>query len=164
MLEELRREIQVVDPMMAATGLQTMEQYMALPLFPARTTGLLLGASGMLAVILTAIGLFGVIAYVVSQRTHEIGVRMALGARQTDVLKMVMRQGLFVTSIGLIIGMAAAIAAARLLAPLLYGIGANDPATLIGVALGVATTAMLACYIPARRAMRVDPAVALRYE
>ena len=77
---------------------------------------------------------------------------------------MVMRQGLFVTSIGLLIGMAAAIAAARLLAPLLYGIGANDPATLIGVALGVAATAMLACYIPARRAMRVDPAVALRYD
>ncbi len=164
MLEELRREVQVVDPMMVATGLQTMEEYMALPLFPARTTGLLLGASGILAVMLTAIGLFGVIAYVVSQRTHEIGVRMALGARQTDVLKMVMRQGLFVTSIGVLIGMAAAIAAARLLAPLLYGIGANDPATLIGVALGVSVTAMLACYVPARRAMRVDPAVALRYE
>ena len=164
MLEELRREVQVVDPLMAATGSQTMEQYMALPLFPARTTGLLLGASGILAVMLTAIGLFGVIAYVVSQRTHEIGVRMALGARQTDVLKMVMRQGLFVTSIGLLIGMAAAIAAARLLAPLLYGIGANDPATLIGVAFGVAATAMLACYVPARSAMRVDPSVALRYE
>jgi predicted permease len=162
--EEVRREVQVVDPMMAATGLQTIEQYMALPLFPARTTGLLLGASGILAVVLTAIGLFGVIAYVVSQRTHEIGVRMALGAQQTDVLKLVMHQGLYVTSIGLFIGLATACVAARLLAPLLYGIGANDPATLVGVAVGVTAVAMLACYVPARRAMRVDPAVALRYE
>ncbi len=164
LLEDARRAVQAVDPMMAATGLQTIEEYMALPLFPARTTGLLLGASGVLAAVLTAIGLFGVITYVVSQRTHEIGVRMALGARQTDVLKLVMRQGLQVTLIGLCIGLVAACAGARLLAPFLYGIGANDPATLAGVAVGVTAVAMLACYIPARRAMRVDPAVALRYE
>jgi predicted permease len=164
LLEEVRREVQAADAMMAATGLQTIEEYMALPLFPARTMGVLLGASGILAVVLTAIGLFGVIAYVVSQRTHEIGVRMALGARQTDVLKLVMRQGLYVTSIGLFIGLAAACVAARLLTSLLYGIGANDPATLLGVAVGVTAVAMFACYIPARRAMRVDPAVVLRYE
>jgi predicted permease len=164
LLESVRREVQVVDPLMAATGLETIEEYMALPLFPARTMGLLLGASGVLAVVLTAIGLFGVIAYVVSQRTHEIGVRMALGARQNDVLKLVMRQGLQVTLIGLCIGLAAAFASARLLAPLLYGIAANDTATLVGVAIGVTAVAMLACYVPARRAMRVDPAVALRYE
>jgi predicted permease len=162
-LETVRREIQVVDPMMAATGLQTMEDYMALPLFPARTTGLLLGASGVLAVVLTAIGLFGVIAYVVSQRTHEIGVRMALGARRNDVMKLVMRQGLRVTMVGLGIGLVAALAAARLLSPLLYGIGANDPVTLAGVAVAMTGVTMLACYIPARRAMRVDPAVALRH-
>jgi putative ABC transport system permease protein len=149
---------------MTTTLVQTIGDFMALPLFPARATGWLLGVSGVLAVVMTAIGLFGVIAYVVSQRTHEIGVRMALGARQTDVLKLVMRQGLRVTAIGLFIGLAAAIGAARLLAPLLYGIGANDPATLIGVALGVTAVAMLACYIPARRAMRVNPVVALRYE
>jgi len=164
LLEETRRAVQTVDPLMAATGLQTIEDYMALPFFPARATGLLLGASGVLAAVLTAIGLFGVIAYVVSQRTHEIGVRMALGARDTDVLRLVMRQGLFVTLAGLSIGLVGAIAGARLLAPLLYGIGANDPATLAGVALGVTVVAMLACYVPARRAMQVDPAVALRYE
>ncbi len=164
MLEAVRREVQIVDPMMAATDLQTIEEYMALPLFPARTTGLLLGASGILAVVLTAIGLFGVIAYVVSQRTHEIGVRMALGARRADVLRLVMLQGVYVSTIGLGIGLAAALAAARLLSPLLYGIGANDPATLAGVAVGLTAVAMLACYIPARRAMQVDPAVALRYE
>jgi predicted permease len=164
LLDELARTVQEVDPLMAVTDSQTIEEYMALPLFPARATGLLLGASGILAVVLTAIGLFGVIAYVVSQRTHEIGVRMALGARETDVLKLVMRQGLFVTSAGLFIGLAGAIAAARLLSPLLYGIGANDPATLASVAAAVTGVAMLACYIPARRATRVDPTVALRYE
>jgi predicted permease len=163
-LEEIRREVPDVDPMMVATDLQTIEEYMALPLFPARTTGLLLGASGILAMSLTAIGLFGVITYIVSQRTHEIGVRMALGARPTDVMKLVMRQGLYVTMIGVGIGLAAALAAARLLSPLLYGIGANDPATLAGVAVGLTGVAMLACYLPARRAIQVDPAVALRYE
>jgi putative ABC transport system permease protein len=114
--------------------------------------------------VLTTIGLFGVIAYVVSQRTHEIGVRMALGARRSDVLKLVMRQGMFVTAVGLGIGLGAACIAARLLSPFLYGIGANDPATLAGVALALAAVSMLACYLPARRAMRVDPAAALRYE
>jgi predicted permease len=164
LLDELARTVQEVDPLMAVTDSQTIEEYMALPLFPARATGFLLGASGILAVVLTAIGLFGVIAYVVSQRTHEIGVRMALGARETDVLKLVMRQGLFVMAVGLLIGLAGAIAAARLLSPLLYGIGANDLATLASVAATVTAVAMLACYIPARRAMRVDPTVALRYE
>ena len=163
-LEAIQREVQVVDPLMTATDVQTIEEFMALPLFPARTTGLLLGASGILAVVLTTIGLFGVIAYVVSQRTHEIGVRMALGARRSDVMKLVMRQGLFVTVIGLGIGLIAAFAAARLLSPLLYGISANDPATLIGVSVGLTAVTILACYIPARRAMSVDPMVALRYE
>jgi predicted permease len=163
-LEAIRREVQIVDPLMAATDVQTIEEFMALPLFPARATGLLLGASGILAVMLTTIGLFGVIAYVVSQRTHEIGVRMALGARRSDVMKLVMRQGLYLTLIGLAIGLAAASATARLLSPLLYGITANDPATLIGVSVGLTTVAMLACYIPARRAMSVDPMAALRYE
>ena len=149
---------------MAATDVQTIEQYMALPLFPARTVGWLLGVSGILAVLMTAIGLFGVIAYMVSQRTHEIGVRMALGARQSDVMKMVMGQGLRLTAIGLGIGFVAAFGASRLLSPLLYGIGANDPVTMTAVAMGLAAIALTACYLPARKAMSVDPSVALRYE
>jgi predicted permease len=164
LLDEVQREVAIVDPLMAATQVQTIEEYMALPLFPARTTGWLLGVSGILAVVMTAIGLFGVIAYVVSQRTHEIGVRMALGARRSDVLKMVMVQGLRLTAIGLGIGLAAAFGATRLLAPVLYGIGANDPATMTAVALGLAAIALTACYLPARKAMSVDPSVALRYE
>jgi ABC-type antimicrobial peptide transport system permease subunit len=164
LLDEVQREVPAVDPLMAATQVQTIEDYMALPLFPARTMGWLLGVSGILAVMMTAIGLFGVIAYVVSQRTHEIGVRMALGARQSDVLKMVMGQGMRLTAIGLGIGLCAAFAASRLLAPLLYGIGASDPATMTAVAAGLAAIALTACYLPARRAMRVDPSVALRCE
>jgi hypothetical protein len=163
-LDEVRREVPVVDPLMTATLVQTIQDFMTLPLFPARVTGWLLGVSGILAVVMTAIGLFGVIAYLVSQRTHEIGVRMALGARRTDVLKMVMGQGLRLTGIGLGIGLGAALGAARLLGPLLYGIGADDPATMMAVAVGLAVIAMTACYLPARKAMNVDPSVALRYE
>ena len=164
LLDTIRREIQTVDPNIAATDLETMQQYMTLPLFPARTTGLLLGASGILALVLTCIGLFGVISYIVSQRTHEIGVRMALGARRVDVLKLVFGHGFAVTSIGLAVGLAAAFGVSRFLSSLLYGIRPNDPVTLLGVSLGLALVAFLACYLPARRAMRVDPMVALRYE
>ena len=164
LLDTIRREIQTVDPNIAATDLETMQQYMTLPLFPARTTGLLLGASGILALLLTCIGLFGVISYIVSQRTHEIGVRMALGARRADVLKLVFGHGFAVTSIGLAIGLAASFGVTRFLSSLLYGIRPNDPVTLLGVSLGLALVALLACYLPARRAMRVDPMVALRYE
>jgi predicted permease len=164
LLDEIRREVPIVDPLMVATGVQTIEEYMALPLFPARTVGWLLGVSGILALVMTAIGLFGVIAYMVSQRTHEIGVRMALGARRSDVMKLVMGQGLRLTAIGLAIGLIAAFGTSRLLAPLLYGIGANDPATMTAVAIGLAAIALTACYLPARRAMSVDPSVALRYE
>jgi predicted permease len=164
LLGELQREVPMVDPLMAATQVQTIEEYMALPLFPARTTGWLLGVSGLLAVVMTSIALFGVIAYVVSQRTHEIGVRMALGARRSDVLKLVIGQGLRLTGIGLAIGLAAALGAARLLEPVLYGIGANDPATMTAVAAGLTVIALSACYLPARKAMRVNPSAALRYE
>jgi putative ABC transport system permease protein len=164
LLDEVQRVVPIVDPLMAATPVQTIEGYMAFPLFPARVTGWLLGVSGILAVVMTAIGLFGVIAYMVSQRTHEIGVRMALGARRSDVLKMVMSHGLRLTVIGLGIGLCAAFGATRLLSPLLYGIGANDPATMTAVAMGLAAIALSACYLPARKAMNVDPSVALRYE
>jgi putative ABC transport system permease protein len=160
----VRREIHSVDPHIAATDLETMQQYMTLPLFPARTTGVLLGVSGFLALALTTIGLFGVISYIVSQRTHEIGVRMALGARQGDVLRLVVRHGLFLTVIGLVVGLGISFGAAQLLSSLLYGIGPTDLTTFIGVALLMCVVAVLACYIPARRAMRVDPMVALRYE
>jgi predicted permease len=164
LLDTIRREIQAVDANIAATDLETIEQYMALPLFPARTIGLLLGASGFLALVLTCIGLFGVISYMVAQRTHEIGVRMALGASPHGVLKLVVGHGLTMASIGLALGLAATFGLARFLSSLLYGIQPSDPTTLLGVSAGLIFIASLACYIPARRAMNVDPIVALRYE
>ena len=163
-LESIRHEIYAVDPKIAATDLETMQQYMSLPLFPARTTGLLLGVSGGMALALTVIGLFGVISYIVFQRTHEIGVRVALGAQRRDILNLVIRHGLVLTVIGLIIGLGMAFGAARLLSSLLYGIAPTDPTTFIGVAVLVCLVTVVACYLPARRAMRVDPVVALRYE
>ena len=163
-LESIRHEIYAVDPKIAATDLETMQQYMSLPLFPARTTGLLLGLSGGMALALTVIGLFGVISYIVFQRTHEIGVRVALGAQRRDVLNLVIGHGLVLTGIGLVIGLGIAFGAARLLSSLLYGIAPTDPTTFIGVAVLLCLVTLLACYLPARRAMRVDPVVALRYE
>ncbi|HXC87728.1 MAG TPA: ABC transporter permease [Candidatus Cybelea sp.] len=164
LLDPIRREIQAVDAGIAATDLETIEQYMALPLFPARTIGLLLGVSGILALMLTSIGLCGVISYIVSQRTHEIGLRMALGASQQEVLKLVVGHGLTMASIGLALGLAATLGLTRFLSSLLYGIQPGDPATLLGVSVGLIFIASLACYLPARRALSIDPIVALRYE
>jgi len=164
LLGSVRREIHSVDPNIAPTDLETMQQYMSLPLFPARTLGLLLGVSGLLALVLTTIGLFGVISYIVSQRTHEIGVRVALGAQRSDILNLVVRHGLFLTVVGLVVGLGMAFGAAQLVSFLLYGVTPTDPTTFIAVATVLCVVTVLACYLPARRAMRVDPMIALRYE
>jgi putative ABC transport system permease protein len=164
LLGSVRREIHSVDPNIAPTDLETMQQYMSLPLFPARTLGLLLGVSGFLALVLTTIGLFGVISYIISQRTHEIGLRVALGARRSDILNLVVRHGLFLTVVGLLVGLGMAFGAAQLVSSLLYGVAPTDPTTFIGVAAVLCAVTVLACYLPARRAMGVDPIVALRYE
>ena len=164
LLEPIRREIQAVDANVAPTDLETMQQYMTLPLFPARVTGILLGVFGMLALVLAMGGLYGVIAYTTSQRTREIGLRIALGAQQQDIVRLVLKHGLAMAGIGLVAGMAAAFGVTRVLSSLLYGIRADDPATLLGVSCALIAVALLASYIPARRAMRVDPMVALRYE
>jgi FtsX-like permease family len=164
LLDPIRREIRRVDPNLAATDLETLEQFMTLPLFPARVAGILLGVFGMLALVLAVGGLYGVIAYTISQRTREIGLRVALGATAKDVAALVLRYGLAIAVAGVAIGMALAFGAARVLSGLLYGIRADDPATLVGVSFALVGVTLLACYIPARRAMRVDPMVALRYE
>ena len=130
----------------------------------ARFTMLLLSCFAGLALVLACVGIYGVIAYSVAQRTREIGIRLALGAQRRDVVRLVLGQGGRLAVTGVAVGLAAALALTRFLSALLYGIGASDPSTLIGVSVLLLLVALVACYIPARRAMRVDPIVALRYE
>lgn len=160
----LRHQVQQLDSRMALVGVETFAQHMQLPLFPAQATGVVLGTFGLLGMILAVIGLYGVIAYLVSQRTHEVGVRMALGATGADVLQLVVWQGLQLTLIGVGLGLVGAFAITRVLSSLLYGISATDPISFFSVAVLLTGVALLASYIPARRATRVDPMIALRYE
>jgi ABC-type antimicrobial peptide transport system permease subunit len=125
---------------------------------------ILLGAFAVLSLILASVGIYGVISYLVGQRTHEIGIRMALGAKRKDVLQLILGQGGRMAGIGIGLGCVAALAATRLLSSMLFGVKPTDPATFITVAALLVTIALLACYIPARRATQVDPMVALRYE
>lgn len=125
---------------------------------------LLLGAFAFLALVLASVGIYGVISYVVGQRTREIGIRMALGAQRTDVLRMVLQQGLIMALAGVAIGVTAALAVTRLMSSMLYGVKSSDPVTFGAVGLLLCAIAMLACYVPAHRAARVDPIIALRYE
>jgi predicted permease len=145
-------------------SVQTMEEVIAETLAERRVSMIVLGAFAALALGLASIGIYGVISYLVGQRTHEIGIRIALGAKQGDVMGLVLREGLKMTALGVVLGLIAAAGLTRLMANLLFGVSATDPLTFVGVAVVLTVVALVACYVPARRAMKVDPIVALRYE
>ena len=164
MIGALRGEFQQLDANLPVFGVQTLTEHMALPLFPARVAAILLGSFGLLALILAAIGIFGVMSYAVSQRTREIGIRMALGADSGGILRLVVGGGLKLIAVGMGIGFAGAFAGTRLMSALLYGVSATDFVTFVGIALLLTGVALIACYLPARRATKVDPMTALRCE
>ena len=160
----IRNEMTQVDPGLPVRNLRSMEQLVDRSIAPQRFNLSLLSLFSAIGLLLAAIGVYGVIAYGVSQRTHEIGLRMALGAQATDVFALIVKKGMAVALIGVAIGLLASVALTRLMKNLLFGVSATDPATLAVVALLLIGVAFLACYIPARRATKVDPLVALRYE
>jgi predicted permease len=160
----MQRVAQAVDTAVPVFNVTSLNDSIAASLFSQRIPAGLLSVLGSVALLLAAIGLYGVMGYSVAQRTNEIGIRMALGAQRGDVLRLVLGNGAKLAGLGVIVGVVGAIPLTRLLSSLLFGVSPTDPSTFAGVAILLAAVAMLACYIPARRAMRVDPMVALRYE
>jgi putative ABC transport system permease protein len=153
-----------VDGLIPVTRARTMVEVMGESVEARRFNMLLLGVFAAVAMLLAAVGIYGVMSYTVTQRTREIGVRIALGARSRDVIRMVVGRGMLLTSIGAAAGLALSFALTRLMSGMLFGVGAKDPLTFAIVSLLLAGVALLACYIPARRAAKVDPMVALRTE
>jgi predicted permease len=164
LLESLRQTSRQINSEQVIYTPETMDEIIASTLAPRRFSMILLGVFAGLALLLSSVGIYGVISYIVGQRTHEIGIRIALGARRSDVLLLVLGRGLKMACIGVVIGLAASLGLTRLMANMLYGVSPTDPLTFAGVATLLTLVALTACYIPARRAMRVDPIVALRYE
>jgi putative ABC transport system permease protein len=164
MTDAVRHAVFAVDRDQPLALVQSMEQILSSRTAPTRFRSELLGTFSLLALVLTAVGLYGILAYSVARRTHEIGVRAALGAQPGNVLRMVICEGMVLVGMGIVFGMAGALALTRLLTSMLFEVKPTDPATFAGVAILLPLVALFACYIPARRAMKVDPIVALRYE
>jgi putative ABC transport system permease protein len=160
----VRSQVQAVDKDQPIYNVNTMDAMIAAAVAPRRLNLVLLGSFAALALVLAAVGIYGVMANLVTQRTGEIGLRMALGAQRVDVLRLVIGRGLKLTLVGAALGLVASFALLRLMASLLYGVSASDPFTFVAITVLLLLVALLACYLPARRATKVDPLVALRYE
>src|SRR5205085_825268 len=160
----VRSEVQALDRDQPIFNVRTMPQVFIEGMAPQRLTAFMFAGFALVALLLAAVGLYAVISYSVAQRTHEIGIRMALGAQASDVFKLIIKQGLKLIAIGVAIGLAGAFALTRVMASILYGVSATDFGTFIGISLLLGVVALVACYVPARRAAKVDPMVALRYE
>jgi putative ABC transport system permease protein len=160
----LRGEVQALDPSLPALNIETLTDRIGRSLGGERTQATLLGSGGVLALLLAAVGLYGVMSYSVAQRTREIGIRMALGAGRGNVMGLVLKQGVTLVSAGVVLGLTGAFITTRLLASLLFGVSAKDPLTFAATSATLLIVALLASYMPARRATKVDPIIALRYE
>jgi putative ABC transport system permease protein len=162
--DDVARAVHTLDGEAVLSDVKTLEQYLGNAVSQPRFSALLFGLFALLALMLGAVGLYGVVAYSVAQRTHEIGIRLALGATRGAVLRLVMRQGMSLTLLGVALGLLASYELTRLLKSLLYGVAPTDPLTFAAIALLLTFVALLACWIPARRATKVDPLVSLKYE
>jgi putative ABC transport system permease protein len=160
----IRREVRALDPEQPVGRIATMDQLLEASTTQQRFRAFLLGSFAIIALLLSGVGIFGVMAYAVSLRTREIGVRMALGARPVDMLALILAESMALASLGVLLGLAGAYGVTRALNSLLFEVSSTDPFTLAAVTVLLCSVAVLASYVPARRAMRVDPMVALRYE
>jgi putative ABC transport system permease protein len=160
----VRREVSAFDRDLPVSNLKFMDEIVAGSVSQPRVYALLLGIFAVLALILAAIGIYGVISYSVTQRTQEIGIRMALGAQSRDVLALIIKQGMALSLLGILLGLLVSLALTRVLASQLYGISSTDPVTFTAISVLLMLVAMIACYIPALRATKLDPLIALRYE
>jgi len=162
MINTIRREVERLDSNLPLYDVKTMSEHMRFSLFPLQAGAWVAGGFALLALLLAGLGIYGVMAYTVSQRSREIGLRMALGARGGDVMKLIVRQGMWLALVGLAIGLVGSLALTRLMSSMLYGVSATDIATFAGVTLLLGSVVLIACYLPARRAAKVDPMIALR--
>ena len=160
----VRREAQALDPAMPVFDVKTMDEFMERAYLGPKLAAYAIGPAGLLALIIAAVGLYGVMAYWVGRRTRELGIRIAIGAKPGDVFRLVMGEGLLLAGVGLVLGLAGAFAASRVVASLLFAVSPTDPTVFAGVPLVLAAVAALATWVPARRALKVDPLIALRTE
>jgi putative ABC transport system permease protein len=160
----IRNAVREIDPDQPVSAIQTMDEIVSQTITPQKFATWMLGLFAAVALLLAALGIYGVMAYSVVQRTHEIGIRMALGAERKDVLRMIVGQGMKLTLIGVGVGLVGSFLVMRAMSDLLFGVKASDPVTYGGVAIVLSLVALMSCLLPARRATKVDPMIALRYE